>query len=287
MNKHCVICGKPYCSTTVPWLWRCEICELEVSNFKSNDGEALLGWDPEAERFMAPLRRQTTGILIGELSRLRDLNGQRLLDVGCAAGWFLIGARQAGMHASGIEPDPEIAKRALANDFEIIDGLYPHCVIAGQSYDVVTFHDVFEHFPDPNEALSATQRILEPGGILLVNLPSADGIFYRFAKLAARFGREAPLARLWQKGYESPHLFYFNTDNLQRLVSQHGFQLMRSGTLPSVSLRGLWGRIREGRQVNAVVAAMVFIGVLFSYPLLRFALPADIVFHIYQLREPA
>src|SRR5207249_1649124 len=82
-----------------------------------------------------------------------------------------------------------------------------------------------------------------PGGWLLVNFPSADGIFFQASLLLDRFGIEAPLARLWQKDLPSPHVSYFTARQLQYLADANGFTKRAEISLESFRLSGLWDRI--------------------------------------------
>ena len=63
---------------------------------------------------------------------------------------------------------------------------------------------------------------LEPSGIVIVNLPVADGLIFRMARLVARFGLRDPLNRMWQ-AVPSPHLSYFTGKTLQKLFEAAGF----------------------------------------------------------------
>ena len=46
-------------------------------------------------------------------------------------------------------------------------------------FDAIIFNDVFEHLPDPIDAIVAVERLLADDGILVLNLPSSDGLFFR------------------------------------------------------------------------------------------------------------
>jgi hypothetical protein len=88
---------------------------------------------------------------------------------------------------------------------------------------------------------------------------------------------------MWQKGFESPHLYYYDPDNLVRLVDAHGFDLLDQFSLESVSLAGLWGRIRAGGQLGATAAGVVYLAAVIALPVLRL-LPADIMVQVYRRR---
>jgi hypothetical protein len=54
---------------------------------------------------------------------------------------------------------------------------------------------------------------------------------------------QSPFNRLWQKGFASPHLHYFNKKNLKLFFENNGFSMRYSSPLHYYTVKGLWGRI--------------------------------------------
>jgi 2-polyprenyl-3-methyl-5-hydroxy-6-metoxy-1,4-benzoquinol methylase len=103
----------------------------------------------------------------------------RLLDVGCAYGPFLKAASDAGFNPVGIEAAGEAAAyvgREL--QFPVIQGLFPSETLpeGGESFSVLTFWYVIEHFREPRLALKEASRLLKPRGVLAFATPSFRGI---------------------------------------------------------------------------------------------------------------
>ena len=212
----------------------------------------------------AALRRETSRTILDRLSSHRPLRGARLLDVGSAYGWFLDEAERAGANASGIEPDPDVAERSLGT---VRVGRFPEALTDEEVFDVIAFNDVLEHIPDVAGALQACASHLAPGGLLSVNIPTADGLAFRVACALARVGVRGPYERLWQRGLASPHLHYFATSALVRLISGSGFEILSVAPLPAIAREGLWQRVHTVRRpgissVFAFVALFVASGVL-------------------------
>jgi len=281
---HCQNCGTPMTATHSLWHQYCENCGLESSALYKTEfnGDDPIGWTDDAVDFLTQLRIDNAHTILKALSKHTQLDKLSAMDIGCAAGWFMQIANEYGIDVSGVEPDQNIAKVGQAKGFNINNCLFPDESLKNQSVDLITFNDVFEHIPDSGATLEAIHQQLNENGYLMLNLPNANGIFYRIAKLAAKFGYQTPLDRLWQKGYISPHLHYFNHTNLQQMCQQHGFKLLSKHKLPSIQIKGLWQRIRHNKAENIVTSALIYTGIVASYPLLRFVLPADIIFHIYQ-----
>ena len=218
------------------------------------------------------------------LEAFRSAQLTHLLDVGCAHGWFLQAATHRGYIASGMEPDPAMADQARRHGLSVIFGLFPQDLPDSAMFDVISFLDVFEHLPAPHEAAAACFRRLLPGGLLVVVLPSSRGVLFRLAHFLCRLGLHGPLDRLWQRGFPSPHLSYFQPATLEAMISPQGFREVYRSTLPSFSRNGLWQRLRYDRRASRLVCVLQWLALNLLSPLLS-TLPSDISFQIF-IREP-
>lgn len=92
----------------------------------------------------------------------------RLLDVGCAAGFFLAEAK-AFYEVQGVELSAWSS--AYARDrlgLPVITGTLQQAALPAAHFDIVTLWDVIEHVPDPVPLLAEAARVLRPGGRLLL-----------------------------------------------------------------------------------------------------------------------
>jgi 2-polyprenyl-3-methyl-5-hydroxy-6-metoxy-1,4-benzoquinol methylase len=146
----------------------------------------------------------------------------RILDVGCAAGFFLRVMREAGHDVYGIELSEPIAREAIRTlgDGHIHLGTI-HDVPAGTpgiergSFDLVTMWDVVEHIPDPQALLREARTYLKPGGHLLLETQNVDS---RFASL---------LGPRWHHYKHEEHIYHFNPKTVRMLLDQAGFEPVR------------------------------------------------------------
>ncbi|MBD2540500.1 class I SAM-dependent methyltransferase [Coleofasciculus sp. FACHB-SPT36] len=284
----CPVCSKVMIQKIEPWLRYCPSCGLWTSlltqaNYKLNSDTLLV----EEKRYTAlkPLREYNYEQLLNALCRFMPLEGAKILDVGCAYGWFLQAASARGMLPVGIEPEEEIAAEGLERGFDIRVGYFPECCKAYECFDAIVFNDVLEHLPNIDRVFEQCHALLLPGGKLVVNLPNSKGFFFHLACLLAQLGYKKPLHRLWQKDYRSPHLIYFNSDNLKTYASKYGFKLFHSQSLETVRLQGLWSRLLMDRTASFMPAAIIYGVLLVAYPLLTWLAPPDILLHIYQRQE--
>lgn len=285
-TRDCVVCGAPLVTHLADWLLRCPRCGLRVSRLGEEAVTAHTpgAWDEHNAAALTALRQHTATRLLDALAALRPLHETRLLDVGCGPAWFLDAAALRCQSVAGLEPDDATAAQARAHGLDVSTGYFPHSAPPGP-FDVVSFNDVFEHLPEPLQAAMSLAGLLSEDGRVLITAPSRRGFFYRLAEGLARCGLKAPLERLWQRGFVSPHLFYFEPASLDALFARCGYRCVRALELPSVARPGLWARIREGGRMPLPLAALIFVGCWLLIPLLH-RLPADIVVRIYQ-RAPA
>lgn len=281
--RNCPICENELLPAPLAWLLRCGACSFECSTLLGHVAapgvQDSLDEKARAQGLNA-LRVRNFQTVVRTMARLRGQR-MRLLDVGCAHGWFLQAAADAGWKMVGIEPDPRMALVARKVGFEVRVGSFPDAVAPGETFDAITFHDVFEHLPDVNEALRACTRSLAPGGLLVINLPDARGPFYRTARLLGAMGFRRPLERLWQKHFPSPHLSYFTAPLLRRLAGKHGFRSVYGSRMTAVAVRGLWSRLRYDRTASVVGSGIAFAVTLALIPVLRL-LPPDISLEIFE-----
>jgi SAM-dependent methyltransferase len=277
----CVVCGAPLVAHLETWLLRCLRCELRVSRLgeEAVTAHTAGAWDAHNAAALAALRQATATRLLDEVATLRALSETRLLDVGCGPAWFLDAAARRCKTVAGLEPDDATAAAARARGLAVATGYFPDAAPSGP-FDVVSFNDVFEHLPTPARAAASLDALLADDGLVVITAPSRRGFFYRLAELLARCGLSAPLERLWQRGFVSPHLYYYEPATLDALFARHGYRCVHGFELPSLSRPGLWARIVEGRRIPTALAALIFFGCWLVIPLLD-RLPADIVVRIY------
>jgi 2-polyprenyl-3-methyl-5-hydroxy-6-metoxy-1,4-benzoquinol methylase len=107
----------------------------------------------------------------------KHANGTNLLDIGCAQGFFLFSALQAGYKVKGIEISQDAAKYAKTEfGLDVAAKAFEELQFPGNHYDVVTLWQVLEHVPYPLDILREVRRILKPGGLLAVSTPNITGL---------------------------------------------------------------------------------------------------------------
>lgn len=141
-------------------------------------------------------------------------SGQKLLDVGCASGYFLAAARRYGFDVEGVERSLWAAEEAKKQfDVPVTVGDVDDLKGRESWFDVVTMWHSLEHTKDPVSTLRSVSRLLRDGGILVVELPNYQSVD------AKGYGAE------WT-GWSVPyHFWHFTPSALTQLLRQLGFEI--------------------------------------------------------------
>jgi SAM-dependent methyltransferase len=139
--------------------------------------------------------------------------GGRLLDLGCAYGFFLEEAKPF-YEVAGIEIAEEAAAACRARGLRVLTGVADEANLAQLGMmDVIVLLDVIEHLSDPAATLRLCGRYLNPDGIVVVT--TGD-----FASLYARLAGPH-----WRLMTPPQHLWFFTPQSLQRLSAAIGLRL--------------------------------------------------------------
>ncbi len=174
----------------------------------------------------------------------------KLLDIGCAGGFFVKAAKNAGWEAEGIEISKHLCEFGREKlGVKITQGTLDKVSLPDHAFDVITFWDVLEHVADPSDSLQRVCRLLKPGGYLLVNYPDYDSLFARL------------LGRRWWFLIDV-HIYYFTPHTLTKLLKKFGFEMcLQKRHYPTLRLGYLLQRAqgsfsRLGRILEKLIGAL-------------------------------
>lgn len=186
-----------------------------------------VGYDPEHRRVR--VYRRALQVLAECLPREGPQKG-RLLDVGCAKGVLLDVARQQGWQPVGLEISAW-ASRYARQEFglDVVTGTWEDAPWPDASVSAITAFDLIEHLADPMGAIGHAHRLLQAGGMLVIETPNADSTLHRGAELAFKWSAGLirwPLVQIYGIG-PGGHVFFFDAASLARLLGDHGFVVER------------------------------------------------------------
>lgn len=137
----------------------------------------------------------------------------KILDIGCGVGDFLAKAKDEGWKIKGIELDLDARNQAEKKLKTII--LPPERIseLEDNYYDVVTMWHVLEHVSDLKEEISQLERLVKPGGRLVIAVPNHQS--YDAKHYKDKWG-----------AYEVPrHLYHFSQDAIANIFKDSQFKL--------------------------------------------------------------
>jgi 2-polyprenyl-3-methyl-5-hydroxy-6-metoxy-1,4-benzoquinol methylase len=114
--------------------------------------------------------------------------GLRALEIGCSGGHTLAWLKKAGYcnWVAGVEPYTDLAvSGGVIDQFFKLDIEKELPDIAEHSIDLLLCLDVLEHLVNPWEAIRRLDRLLKPGGTLIVSVPNLRN-YHIIANLAFR-----------------------------------------------------------------------------------------------------
>lgn len=164
------------------------IDHAEIAKF-----EALANrwWDKQGE--FKPLH-DINPLRLHYIDERVQLNGKRVLDVGCGGGILSESMAQRGAQVTGIDMGKaplSVAKlHAMETDIEIDYQQITVEELAAQqpgSFDAVSCMEMLEHVPDPSSVIKACQTLVKPGGSVFFSTINRNPKAYLFAVIGAEY----------------------------------------------------------------------------------------------------
>lgn len=214
---------------------RCESCQLVYvtprlcadallavygEDYWRSDNPKMHGYadyQREADLYLRTYRRR-----LGLVRRFLPAKA-RVLDVGCAAGYFLRVVQPLGHDVHGVELSTAIAKEAIAalGKDRVHIGTLEDAVAAmdykPQSFDLVSLWDVIEHIPNPQAVLHRIRELMKPTGRLLLETQNVASLWARL------------LGPRWHHYKHHEHLYHFTPATIRRLLDDCGFRVLEIG----------------------------------------------------------
>lgn len=158
-----------------------------------------------------------------------------LLEVGAAFGTFCQEVRDLNVfdRIVALEPTPELADTCRQRGFEVLES-FVEDIEEYEVADVVAAFEVIEHLFSPREFLSHCQRILRPGGGVVLSCPNGRG--FDVATLKTLSGT-----------FDHEHVNYFNPSSLALLAQSCGLEVVDVQTPGQLDAELVRKQVLDGR----------------------------------------
>ena len=187
-------------------------------DYESSEAEGLLlgaesdpehpwRWRNEKEKEQVRDFAATRAILDGLYPK-----GGRLVEVGGGFGYLMASFKRDGWDVLGVDPWRELpAFTEKVHGIETIPLTLEDAKLPDASADVVILLHVIEHVPDPVGTLSEINRILKPGGHVVIETPRYDTAMFRMLGARERSVRC------------EGHIYFFTFETLRKTYEKAGF----------------------------------------------------------------
>lgn len=187
----------------------------------------------------AEARRRVAGQRLPDRMRraMALVEGHSVVDVGCYSGEFVaeLLRRDPDRDVTGLDYDDEGLKLARLLHPELTDRFRRSSVyeldLPDESVDCVSFQEVIEHLEGAAVAIKEINRVLRPGGVLVVTTPNAYAFphFVAFARseLVTHIRRRRPAladAVFYDAWEWNRHIYCWTPSTLLTLLQVNGFE---------------------------------------------------------------
>lgn len=142
-----------------------------------------------------------------------------LLDIGAGPGGILAAFTKQGFDCQGVEINKDLAANLQAKGYEVFNGTIENFETEAL-FDVITMTDVIEHLEDPKAVLQKVNRLLKPGGYVVVYTPNHASLLVKISFLLSSLFK---FNALRDEIFASTHTVFFIPKTLTKILADAGF----------------------------------------------------------------
>ena len=168
------------------------IKNLDHDEVKKFDELAAKWWDPEGE--FKPLH-QINPLRVGFINERANLEGIKVLDVGCGGGILAEALSKLGAQVTGIDASEQTIgvaqnhSNAVGSDVSYYQTTIEEFIAnkPEEKFDVITCLEMLEHVPSPGEIIKTCSTILKDDGDVFFSTINRNPRSYLFAIVGAEY----------------------------------------------------------------------------------------------------
>jgi SAM-dependent methyltransferase len=156
-----------------------------------------------------------------------DKKRTAVLDIGSGMGTFLVAAKPYYQTAVGLDVSEQMASfverqlgvKVFLEQFENFQ--------FEKKFSLIHMSHVIEHIPDPKRWLDKAKEMLEPGGILVINVPNKFSISFRMQHLFYKLKLKKQFSDAWADDTRTPdHLFEPTVRSMKKFLENNNFKIL-------------------------------------------------------------
>ena len=168
------------------------IKNLDHDEVKKFDDLAAKWWDPDGE--FKPLH-QINPLRVGFINERANLEGIKVLDVGCGGGILAEALSKLGAQVTGIDASEQTIgvaqnhSNAVGSDVSYYQTTIDEFIAnkPEEKFDVITCLEMLEHVPSPGEIIKTCSTILKDDGDIFFSTINRNPRSYLFAIVGAEY----------------------------------------------------------------------------------------------------
>ena len=168
------------------------IKNLDHDEVKKFDDLAAKWWDPDGE--FKPLH-QINPLRVGFINERANLEGIKVLDVGCGGGILAEALSKLGAQVTGIDASEQTIgvaqnhSNAVGSDVSYYQTTIEEFIAnkPEEKFDVITCLEMLEHVPSPGEIIKTCSTILKDDGDIFFSTINRNPRSYLFAIVGAEY----------------------------------------------------------------------------------------------------
>lgn len=209
-------------------IYSCPDCEVEFMEPQLSDAEITelysenyyKSWGIQGNSENESAKQMKVDTFLLRLAKIKEYTTSgKVLDVGCATGFFLEAAKNQGYQPYGIELSQyssQLAKKKFGEQ-NIFNGTIEEATFKPGQFSVVSMFDLIEHVRIPQVVIQKAADLLHDNGIIIITTPDSGSLSNKIMR------------RRWTH-YKKEHFYYFNLHALKKLASVAGLKLVYNET---------------------------------------------------------
>jgi SAM-dependent methyltransferase len=222
--SHCLVCEAQDAAPLYPGILRCRACGYVFADMRLTDEELFKLYNEdfftgaEFSDYAADAKffRKNFALRLRELKKFLDpARHQKLLEIGCAYGFFLDMARGEFAQVQGIDiTDAGVRYAREELKLDVVQADFLAHDYGAEKFDVVCMWDTIEHLREPHRYVEKIAAHTAPGALLALTTGDIESANARLRK------------DRWRLIHPPTHLHYFSSKSIARLLDAHGFDLV-------------------------------------------------------------